>query len=194
MSAPVPAALRRICAILRTPAAGWRALAADPPAPRAALIFYAAPLAALAAFCPAIGRLAFGEAVLSQVYRPPVIETLVGALLAAIFSVAGLAALAAAIAAIAERFEGKADYPRALALCVFAAAPAFLAGIPLIVPALWPVAFAGLYAVVLLRAGLAPMMRCPPDRAGAFCVVAVTIALTLVVLFAAIGGLARQLI
>ncbi|MBU6374039.1 MAG: YIP1 family protein [Alphaproteobacteria bacterium] len=180
--------------LLRTPAAGWAEIARDPPPPRAVALQVLAPLAALAAACPALGRAVFGETALGVTYRPSLVETMLGFVVSAVLILGGAALTAMVVDRCAPAFEGKRSFPRAFALVAFAITPALLAAALTFVPALWPLALAGLYAIPLLVFGLPPMMQCPPDRATAYATVVVVAALVIVLVAAALSACVGQLL
>lgn len=189
----VPPGILRIATVLRTPRTAWAAIAADPPPPRTVLLTVLAPLAALAAACPALGRAVFGETALGVTYRPPLVETLVGILVAMLLILGAAAATAALVDRCAPAFEGRRSFARAFALVGFSLTPALLGAALTIVPALWPFALVGLYAVPLLVVGLPAMMQCPPDRATAYATVVVTAALVILLVAAALSACVGQI-
>jgi hypothetical protein len=193
MATSSSAPLSRVTTLLRAPHAGWAAIAADPPSSRIVLLRVAAPLAALAAAGPALGRALFGESVLGTVYRPPLPATLIDFLIAFASILAGLQILALTVDRCAAAFGGTRAFERALVLVTFSAAPLLLAAACTILPGLWWVALAGLYAIPLLVFGLPPMMRCPPDRATAYATVVVVTALVIFLVALALSACLGQL-
>lgn len=190
----VPPDILRLVTLLRTPATGWAEIARDPPPPRTVALRVLAPLAALAAACPALGRAVFGETALGVTYRPPLAETIIGVIVSMVLILGGAALAAAIVDRCAPAFEGHRSFPRAFALVGFAITPALLATALTIVPALWPLALAGLYAIPLLLLGLPPMMRCPPDRATAYATVVVIAALVILLVAATLAACVGQVV
>jgi hypothetical protein len=175
--APSSFAFSTLVTLMRTPRAGWAAIAAaPPPSARAVLVGCLGPLAVLAAACPALGRALFGETALGVTYRPPLAETVLGFALTTVLILAGLAFAAFVADSTAPAFRGERSFDRAFVLVGLSAVPALLATTVNIAPALWPLTLAGLYSIPLLVTGLPVMMRCPPDRATAYATVLVVCA------------------
>lgn len=188
-----PNPIGRVLTLLRTPRTAWADIAADPPAPRAMLLSVLAPLAALAAGLPALGHAVFGETARGVTYHPPLVETLVGIVVAMLLILGAAAATAALVDRCAPAFEGRRSFARAFALVGFSLTPALLGAALTIVPALWPFALAGLYAVPLLVLGLPAMMQCPPDRATVYATVVVIGALVILLVAAALSACVGQI-
>jgi hypothetical protein len=146
---------KRVWAILGEPEAEWAVIAGEPAASPVLLLRYAAILALI----PALSR--FAGASLVGWYAP-VLPSLGGAVLIYLWSFALLYVIAFATNLLAPRFGAQKNFASALKLAVYAATPAWLAGIFLIVPGLSFLALFGLYAGYLLWCGLPVLMRAPP--------------------------------
>lgn len=180
--------IARFWRLVRAPSAELARIGGETPTARALLLHVAAPLALIAAFAPALGQLIFGARALGIVYRPDILPTLGGALVAAGLIVLALYLIALAIDRVAPLLQGRADATRALQTSVYAASPALIATGALIVPALWPLTLVGLASLVVLHRALPILMGAPPNRATAFAVVVVVVALILVLLLAALSA------
>lgn len=184
--------LARVTALLRSPAAEWRAIAAEPATPLSLVSGYIVPLAAIGAVAMFISDVAFGEPVplLGRVRADPA-TGLAAALLLLAFKVIAVFAVAALVDALAPSFGGQRDRLRALKLTTYSHTPFWLAGFTNLLPGLQPLLLLGAaYGVYLAFVGLPVMMRCDRSRTLRYAIVAATCALMFFAAFAALVTIA----
>lgn len=126
-----------------------------------------APLAAVPAVCGAVGALAFGGLSLFGVrFHPNFLGIITEAAVGYALTLLGVFLLALVIDELALRFNGERSRTQAFKLVAFSAAPAWLGGVFLILPAPGGVLsfLAGLYSLYLFYLGLPKLMRSNPDE------------------------------
>jgi hypothetical protein len=178
--------LERIKSILVTPEREWPLIAREPATASSLLIHYVAILALVPALAHLIGASLVGG-------YAPILPSLAGAVIAYVASFVAVYGAALIIDLLAPAFGARKNFSIAFRLAVYAATPAWLAGIFLIVPGLSFLAVLGLYGAYLLWLGLPILMQAPVDRALAYAAAvtacALVIALTLGLLEAWLVGL-----
>jgi hypothetical protein len=128
---------------------------------------WAAPLAAVPAVCGALGALAFGGLSLFGVrFHPNVVGILTQAAVGYVLTLLGVFLLALVVDELALRFNGERSRTQAFKLVAYAAAPAWLGGVFLLLPAPGGVLsfLAGLYSLYLFYLGLPKLMRSNADE------------------------------
>ncbi|MBL8773185.1 MAG: YIP1 family protein [Phenylobacterium sp.] len=153
--------------ILVRPGRTWARIAADPSAPRALLLGYAAPLALVPGACGVAGGLMFGFGIADVGVRMSPTGIVLSAVAGYMATLAAVVILSGLVALIAPRFGGEGGWPEATNLVVYAATASWLGGLARLVPGLeLPVVIlAGLYSLYALYLGLLSVMRIPQDRA-----------------------------
>jgi len=180
--------LERIKAILVAPEPEWSLIAREPATASSLLVHYVAILAIVPALAHVVGASLVGG-------YAPILPALAGAVITYVASFMAVYGAALIVDLLAPAFGARKNFSSALKLAVYAATPAWLAGIFLIVPGLSFLAVLGLYGAYLLWLGLPIVMRAPADRALAYAAAvtacALLIALGLALLEAQLLGLAR---
>jgi hypothetical protein len=153
---------RRVRAILGSPKAAWRIIAAERTGPAGIFVHYAMPLSAIPPVAKLIGwsllfpYVGFGAG-------------LAGALLSYVLGLAGLAGLALVASKLAPHFEGEADLGQAAKLVAYAATASWIGGIFRLIPVLGIVSLlASVYGCYLLYTGAPVLMSMPEERAPAY--------------------------
>lgn len=172
--------MSRVVAMLLAPARAWDRIAEAPAAPRALILRYAAPLAAIPAVCGVVGALTFGFNIANIGVHMRVEGLVLGAVAGFVLTLVAVWALAAFIDLAAPAFGGVRGRKAALNLTVYAATASWIGGLAEIYPSVGiPVGIvAGVYSLYALYLGLPKMMRIPEEqRLTAFAAVLVAILL-----------------
>ncbi|MHB8530403.1 MAG: Yip1 family protein [Caulobacteraceae bacterium] len=185
----------RIQAILFRPAAEWEVIDAEPATTRGLFIGYAAILAAIPAIAGLIGRQVFGYGAFGISYHPPLVASIVGAIVGYILALISVFILGLIIDALAPSFDGQKDQVKAMKVAVYSSTAGWVAGILMLFPPLGIIALlGGLYGLYLLYLGLPRLMKSPPAKALGYTVVTVVAAIVLYfivgVVVTAVGGMA----
>ena len=167
----------RVKNILLTPKAEWARIATEPADVGKLYIGYALPLIAVAAICSFIGMSMIG---LPFVGRLPMMWALTDAITKIVMGFITLFITAFIANALAPTFGSKQDMGQAQKLVVYGSTAGILAGVVAIFPPLAMLAIVGgIYSIVLIYFGLAPVMGTPSDKQIAY--VAVLIVACIVV-------------
>lgn len=183
-----PRFFTRVKSILRSPRAEWPVIAAEPTTATEIYTGYAIPLAAIGAFALLVAHVTVGMPLpFIGLVKATLAEGLAAALLLFALALVNLYLVAWVVDALAPRFGAEPDRLRALKLAAYSYTPIWLAGVLYLLPVLWVLwLVAALYALYLALVGLPPVMRCRPERAIAYALLAGLCALALAVVFAAL--------
>lgn len=175
--------VERVKNILLKPKAEWEVIDQEPSGIAGIYFKHVIPLAAIPALATLIGSLVFGYSLLGATYRPPLVPTLISALVQYGLTLAGVFVLALVIDMLAPKFEATANKVQAFKVAAYSATAAWVAGIFGLVPALSMLTILGLYSLYLLYLGLPRLMRAPQEKALSYTavVVVVMIAIGLVI-------------
>lgn len=156
----------RAMGMLFQPRATWQVIAAEPADPRALILAYVAPLAAIGPICGAIGLQVFGASIAGIHLKPGLGQTVLAAAVDYALVPLAVCLLALAVGALAPAFGGQAARGQALKLVAYSGTAVWVAGLFALYPTLgFPVAIlGGLYSVYALYLGLGPLMRPAPER------------------------------
>lgn len=185
----------RVAALLRSPAAEWRVIAAEHATALSLVAGYIVPLAAIGAVALFVSDVVFGEPVplLGRVRADPA-AALASSLLLIAFKVIVVFGVAALVDVLAPYFGGRRDRRRALQLVAYSHTPFWLAGVSNLLPGLRPLLLLGaVYGVYLAFVGLPVTMHCDRARTLRYALIAGTCALLLFTAFAALVTLATGL-
>ena len=166
--------IERVQPILVRPKQTWPVIAAE--AGDAASIFtgYVMILAAIPAVAAFIGLTLVGVGGFGVSYRLPILSGLVQMIVSYLLTLAMVFVLALLVNGLAPTFGGTKDSVRALKLVAYGTTASFLGGIFNLIPMLSLLGvLASLYSIYLIYTGIAVMMRCPPDKAGAYTAVVI---------------------
>lgn len=174
--------IARARAILLTPKTEWPVIAAESTTVAALYRNYIIVLAAIPAVFGFIKGSVFGiDIPLVGNMRVSIGAGLSGMVLSYALSLVQVYLIALIVDALAPTFGAQKSQIQALKLAAYAFTAAWVAGIAQIVPwigALLALA-GGIYSIYLFYLGLPNLMKCPPDRAGAYTAVCIIVAIVL---------------
>jgi hypothetical protein len=166
--------IERVQPILVRPKQTWPVIAAEGGDTASIFTGYVMILAAIPAVAGFIGLTLVGVGGFGLSYRLPILAGLVQMIVSYLLTLVMVFVLALIVNALAPTFGGTKDSLRALKLVAYGVTASFLGGIFNLIPALALLgALASLYSIYLIYTGIAVMMRCPPDKAGAYTAVVI---------------------
>jgi hypothetical protein len=156
----------RAMAMLLAPGRAWDRIADAPAEPRALILRYAAPLAAIPGVCGVAGALLFGFNIANIGVHMSLLGLILGAAVGYALTLAAVWLLAMFVDLAAPAFGGTRGRQAALNLAVYAATASWIGGLAEIYPSLGiPVGIlAGLCSLYALYLGLPKMMGIPEER------------------------------
>jgi hypothetical protein len=184
------ALIERVQAILLKPKQTWPAIAEEPGDTASIFTNYVMILAAIPAVCGFIGLSLIGVGGFGVTYRLPILSGIVQMIVGYVLSLAMVFVLALITNALAPTFGGTKDSLRALKLVAYGMTASFLGGVFNLIPALGILALlAALYSIYLIYTGIAVMMRCPPEKAGAYTAVVIVCGIIAGIVIAGVSSL-----
>ncbi|HYN09358.1 MAG TPA: Yip1 family protein [Vicinamibacterales bacterium] len=171
--------------IVLTPQTEWPVIASETTPSNNLVTGYVVPLAAVSAVAAFIGQVFVGVSVpFVGTVRIPIVNGLVGAVLAIVMAVVLVYVLAAIINALAPTFNTEKNKAQAFKVAVYSITPVWIAGILNIIPALGLLGIlAALYGIYLMYLGLRQVMKSPDDKAVAYtAIVAISCLVVMIVL------------
>ena len=186
----IPASLvERVKGILLKPNEEWAKIDGEPATVQGLYTSYICILAAIPAVASFIGGQIFGYGAFLVHFKPPLITSLVGAIVTYVLSLAMVFVMAIVIEALAPSFDGEKNRIQALKVAAYAYTAAWVAGVLQIVPALGMLAIlGGLYSLYLLYLGLPKLMKSPPEKALGYTVVSIIVAAVLSIVVSMVVG------
>lgn len=189
------ALIARVKTILTTPKTEWPVIDVEPATAKGLYTGYACILAAIPAVATLIGGQVFGHGAFGVTYRPPMIGSIVTAVVSYGLSLVMVYVLALIIDGLAPSFDGVKDRLKALKVAVYASTAGWVAGVFMLLPALAVLGIlGGLYSLYLLYLGLPVLMKAPQAKALGYTAVTVIVGIVLSIavsaVAAAVGGLA----
>ncbi len=185
-----PKLVDRVRAILLRPKEEW--LVIDKEQTDVATLYrtYVIPLAALGPLANAIGGALFGTSLpgLGAV-RVPITNAIVGALVAFALALVGVYVVAQVIDNLAPRYSGTRNLTQAFKVAAYSSTAQWVAGVFALIPALSPLSIVGLYSLYLLYLGLPALMKVPQEKATAYTVAVVVVALLVFIVIGAVTGI-----
>ena len=164
----------RVQSILTKPKATWPAILAESGDAASIYSRYVVVLAAIPAIAGFIGWTLVGAGMFGVTVKLPVMTALGRMVVGYLLSLVIVWVLALIVDALAPTFGGTKDPLAALKLVAYASTAAFVGGIFGLLPSLSPLALVvSLYSIYLLYTGIAVMMRCPPEKSGAYTAVVI---------------------
>jgi len=184
----------RVQAILLRPKTEWDVIDTEPATVQGLYTGYACILAAIPAIAGFIGMQVFGVGAFGITYRPPLIGSLVQAVIGYVLSLVMVFILALVIDGLAPSFGSQKDRLQALKLAVYSSTAGWIAGIFTIIPMLGILAaLGGLYGLYILYLGLPKLMKTPQDKVIGYFVVSILVAIVLFVVVAAVTAAVSRL-
>jgi Yip1 domain len=175
--------------LLLTPAAEWQAIDAEATTLGELYTRYVMPLAAIGPIARLIGfsLIGFHPPLTGVVYRTPIGRGLVGAVVSWLLALVGVFVLGMIIDMLAPTFGGTQHRMQAMKVAAYSSTAAWLAGVFAVLPGLAILGILGLYSIYLLYVGLPILMKAPAEKAGAYTVVVILVAIVLFMLVGLVG-------
>jgi len=172
--------IARVKNILLTPKTEWEVIDAEPTTIKDLYIGYAVILAAIPALSSFIGGQLFGFGAMGIHFKPPLIGSLVTAIVTYALSLVGVGLLGLVINALAPSFDGVKDQVKAFKVAIYSMTAAWVAGILGLVPMIAMLGvLAGLYGLYLLYLGLPRLMKAPEEKTLGYTIVTIIVAIVL---------------
>ena len=182
--------IERAQSILLKPKETWPVIAAENTDAAAIYSRYLVFLAAIPAVCAFVGLSLIGVGGFGLSYRLPIVTGLLQMVISYLLSLAMVYVLALIVNALAPTFGGTKNQIAALKLIAYGSTAGFVGGIFSLLPMLsWLGLLAGLYSIYLIYSGIAVLMRCPADKAGAYTAVVIVCAIVAGVVLAGVSSL-----
>jgi hypothetical protein len=182
--------IERVQSILLRPKPTWPVIAAEPADAASIYSGYVVILAAIPAICAFIGWTLVGGGAFGVSYRLPIATGLMQMVIGYLLSLAMIYVLALIVNALAPTFGGSKDLVAALKVVAYGSTAGFVGGVFSLLPSLsWLGLIASFYSIYLIYLGLPVLMRCPPEKAGAYTAVVVVCALIAMIVLGAVSSL-----
>jgi hypothetical protein len=154
---------------------------------------YILPLAAIGPVFGAVGLMVFGASIAGIHLKPPILQTLGGAVIDYVLSLVSVYLLALVVAALGPLFGARGGRLQALKLVAYAMTALWVAGVFAVYPTLGlPVMLLGaLYSLYALYLGLQSVMRAPEEKALTYFAAVLLSALVLGVVLRLGAGMVR---
>jgi hypothetical protein len=170
---------QRVKNILFSPAEEWDRIEAEPATVRDLYLRYACILAAIGPVARLIGGQVFGRRGFFLIVHPPLIRSLLSAVVDYGLNLAGIFVLALAIDAMAPSFGGTRSRIQALKLAVYAWTAGWLFAVFQLAPPVSGLSIIGIYSLYLLYLGLPKLMKPAEDKAMVYAVISIVVALAI---------------
>src|SRR6185369_12981123 len=182
--------VERVPAILLRPKETWPRIAAEAATPASIYGSYLVFLAAIPAICGFIGWTLIGGGMMGMSYRISIGAGLVQLVVGYLLSLGLVWVLALIVNALAPTFGGTKDMVAALKVVAYGSTAGFVGGVFSLLPLLgWVGLLASFYSIYLIYTGLPVLMRCPPEKAGAYTVVVVVCTILAMIVLGAVSSL-----
>ena len=175
--------------LLLTPSAEWDRIDAEPATVKGIYVGYVCILAAIPPIAGLIGGQIFGHGGFGLHFKPALVPSIIGAVVAYGLSLLSVFLIALIIDGLAPSFGGQKDRLQAFKVSAYSYTAAWVFGILGIFPPLGLIAgLASLYGLYLLCLGLPKLMKAPKDKALGYTVVTILCAIVLSIIIGAITG------
>jgi hypothetical protein len=182
--------IERVQAILLKPKQTWPVIAAESTDAAGIYSRYLVFLAAIPALASFIGLSLVGVGAFGISIRVPIVTGLVHMIVGYLLSLVVVFILALIVNALAPTFGGTKNQVAALKLVAYGSTAGFIGGIFSLLPALSILGIiASLYSIYLIYTGIAVLMRCPPEKAGAYTAVVIVCGVVCMIILAAVSAL-----
>ena len=183
----------RVKAILIQPRPTWDEIAMEPATVAGLYRSYVIPLALIPAVCGLIGSVVFGFGFFGVAYRPPIVASIVEAVLHFGLGLLSIYLFALIIDALAPNFGGTKDPIQAFKVAAYSWTAAWVAGVFGLIPALAILGLVGLYSFYLLYLGLPKLMKVSEDKAISYTALVVVVAIIInIIIFSVLGSVTRM--
>ena len=182
--------IERVQSILLKPKQTWPVIAEEGGDTASVFTGYVMILAAIPAICGFIGLSLIGVGGFGVSYRVPILTGVVQMIVSYLLSLAMVFVLALIVNGLAPTFAGTKDSLRAMKLVAYGCTAIWISGIFSLLPMIAILGvLLGLYSIYLIYTGIAVMMRCPPEKAGAYTAVVIVCGIVVGIVIAAIVSL-----
>lgn len=179
----------RAKSIILTPNDEWPKIEAETKTKQEVLIGYVLPLVAIGPVASLIGSQVFGYGAFGFSYRPPLVASLVTAVVTFAISV-GMVFLLTFIADwLAPKFDGQSNKLNAFKLVAYGGTASWLAGVFSLIPMLGLFGILGLYSLYLYYTGAAPLMKVPQEKSVGYVAVVIVCAFLASILITPISAI-----
>jgi len=173
--------------LLLSPSSEWDRIDAEPATVKGLYVGYVCILAAIPPIAGLIGGQVFGHGGFGFHYKPPLIPSIIGAIVAYGLSLLATFLVALIIDALAPSFGGQKDRLQAFKVAAYSYTAAWVFGVLGLFPPLGIIAaLASLYGLYLLYLGLPKLMKAPQDKALGYTAVTILCAIVLSIVIGAI--------
>jgi hypothetical protein len=181
--------IQRVQDILLKPKETWPIIAGEGGDTASVYRDYLIYLAAIPAVASFIGLSLIGAGGFGFSVRVPLLAGLVQMVVSFVLSLVMVFVLALIVDALAPTFNGTKSQINALKLVAYGSTAGFVGGIFGLIPSLSILGLlAGLYSIYLIYTGVPVMMKCPPEKAGAYTAVVIVCGIVAAVILGAVSA------
>ena len=181
--------IQRVQDILLKPKEAWPIIAGEGGDTASIYKNYLIYLAAIPAIAAFVGLSLVGAGGFGFSVRVPILTGLVQMIVSFVLSLVMVFVLALIVDALAPTFKGTKSQINALKLVAYGSTAGFVGGIFGLIPSLSILGLlAGLYSIYLIYTGVAVMMKCPPEKAGAYTAVVIVCGIVAAVILGAVSA------
>ena len=178
--------IQRVQDILLKPKEAWPIIAGEGGDTASIYKNYLIYLAAIPAIAAFVGLSLVGAGGFGFSVRVPILTGLVQMIVSFVLSLVMVFVLALIVDALAPTFKGAKSQINALKLVAYGSTAGFVGGIFGLIPSLSILGLlAGLYSIYLIYTGVSVMMKCPPEKAGAYTAVVIVCGIVAAVILGA---------
>lgn len=182
--------VQRVQEILLKPKETWPTIATEAGDTASLYKDYLIYLALVPAVAGFIGMSVVGAGGFGMSYRVPFLSGLVNLVVGYVLSLVMVFGLGWIANALAPTFGGAKDPLAALKLVVYGSTAGFLGGVFSLIPAMGILGLlASLYSIYLIYTGVPVLMKCPPDKAGAYTAVLIVCGIVAAVILGALSAM-----
>ena len=179
---------QRIKNILFTPVQEWDRIAVEDATVRSLYLRYACILAAIGPIAGLIGGQVFGRQGFFLTVHPPLIRSILSALVGYGLNLAGVYVLALVIDVMAPSFGGTRSRIQALKVSVYSWTASWLFAIFQLVPPVSALSIIGVYSLYLMYLGIPKLMKAPQDKAMVYSIVTIVVAMAIWIVVQIVAG------
>ncbi len=166
--------IERVQSILLKPKQTWPVIAAEGGDVASIYTNYVLILAAIPAVASFIGLTLIGVGGFGVSYRLPILSGLVQMCVGYVLSLVMVFVMALIVNALAPTFGGTKNQVQAVKLIAYGSTAGFIGGIFSLIPMLGILGIVtAIYSIYLIYTGIAVLMRCPAEKAGAYTAVVI---------------------
>lgn len=176
----------RAKSIIMAPKDEWPKIEAEAKPQSSILTGYVIPLVAIGPIASLIGGQLFGYGAFGVTYRPPLVGSIVTAIVTFAIGIAMVYLLAWIVDWLAPKFGGQSNKANAFKLVAYGGTAAWAVGIFSLIPMLGLFGILGLYSLYLYYTGAAPLMKVPEDKSVGYIAVVIVCAILASLLIAPI--------